>query len=199
MSQAGIVNRAGGPLPPDVPTVFETDEPLGNNEAIPVNNRLIVTGGYTSDDNDNGIQTFANPTGSMDINNLRIEITNRLFGTGQSTDGSTITLYSFPLGNTAGVYLFETNALGYNVTDQRAATFKSFRAIRTTGGVSPVITVISANTSFDGQDDDFSPNDQELTATLQLQVVGNSLDATASGVVGKTYRWLVRTIYDFRS
>lgn len=133
MSQAGQINSAAGPLPPTVPTIFETDQPVGTNEAIPQNNILIVTGGNTTDNNPLGIETYANPTGSMGSNNLVIELTNRYQRSDSFSDASSHELYSQNLGITPAAYLFEFSLVAFNVTSNLMSAYVIKNPIRTTG------------------------------------------------------------------
>jgi len=133
VSQAGQINSAAGPVPPTVPTIFETDQPVGTNEAIPQNNILIVTGGNTTDNNPLGIETYANPTGSMGSNNLVIELTNRYQRSDSFSDSSSHQLYSQNLGITPAVYIFIFTLLALDTTANLGACFQGQIVIRTDG------------------------------------------------------------------
>jgi len=65
MSQAGLNNTSQGPVPPSVPTVFQTDD---GAQVVPLANKLIVAGGI-------GAAT----TGNVGTGTVTVTVTNEGF------------------------------------------------------------------------------------------------------------------------
>ncbi len=168
MSQAGLINSGGsGPLPPTVATSYVTDI---NSPAIPAGNLLNVPGGSVTTDNVNGIQT----DGSSGSNTLTVELTNRMTGSGTSTNGSTVTLIDFPLTNNQS-YRFTFDVIGRDTTSGDTYGYKIFATVKRIAGVSTII-----DTPFDDSDED---ND---AASLDIVISGNDVHVDATGVTGTT-------------
>ena len=106
MSQAGIISVTNSILPPDVPTLFVTD----NGTVIPAGHIVNINGGSTSANNSIGIQVIAAGDGS---NNELIQLTNRITGFGSTVSApSTVTLITFPLGAVPAAYQITVNTIG---------------------------------------------------------------------------------------
>ena len=180
MSQFFIPTTAGN-LPPAVPTSFVTNSGV----ATPVANVLNVLGDDSTINNVNGITT----TGSG--NTATVLLTNRIVGTGTTTDGTTPqTLYTFPLGATPGTYLFFTKVVAYNVTDSLSAGYSSFRVNRTTGAAA---SNIGATTAFATEEGTMSGVD------VVNSVAANNATLQATGLPGKTINFFAVTDYIFIS
>lgn len=184
MSQAGILNRASGPVPPAVATSYVTQ----NGTAVPLANILIVNGFDSTENNDNGIITKGGVVGTGTSNEVDIVITNRITGTATTTDAATPqVLYSFSLGATPGAYLIEVRLVAYNVTDAIAAGYTSFRLTKTDGIIA---TDVSATPGFISEE-------TTMTGVLAVNSVsGNNLLLTVNGLAGKTINWLALTTYN---
>lgn len=167
MSQAGINNISDNVLPPDVPTSFVTDV---NSPAIPALNILNVPGGSVSTDNVHGIQT----DGSSGSNTLTVELTNRLTGSGTSTNGSTVTLIDFPLTNNQS-YRFTFDVIGRDTTSGDTYGYKLLATAKRIAGTAAVV-----ETPFDDSDED------NIAASLAFVVSGNDVHLDATGVAATT-------------
>lgn len=181
MSQAGMINTAGGPSPPDVPTQFNTDV---NSPAIPIANELNVFGGYIITDNHDGIQT----DGSSGSNTLTVQLTNRFQVSASFSDNATHTLFSFPMGATPGMYLFKFDLVAFNSTDSLGSAYTVEAPIRTTGaaGVKIIPPAI------------YQPEEGTMTQTdVFIAVNGNNFDIEVTGYLLKTITWNLTGTYTF--
>lgn len=172
---------------PTVPTSF-----TGNNGTvgIPAANNINLLGAETSANNDNGIKTEANPNLS---NNFLIELTNRIQGTGTTTDNTTvIVLFTFPLGTTDGTYLLDSKLVVYNLTDGISAAFSSKVCVRTTGSQAFLIST-----------DNFFISEEGAMSNLDIANIvdqaGNTFSVEVTGLAGKTVHYRVLTGYIFVS
>ena len=183
MSQAGIINTSSGPVPPAVPTSFVTDD----GTAIPALNILNVLGVDSTENNDNGILTRSNPNLS---NNLDVVLSNRITGTVTTIDATPTIISTFPLGATPGVYTFDVQIAGYDVTDTAGIGYFIEGSIRTTGAAGTVIGT---------PDKIINEEAATVTCDANLSVSGNNAIVTVTGIVGKVINWKVLSIYIFVS
>lgn len=117
MSQAGMLNGAGGPVPPAVATTYVTDF---NTPAVPAANILNVFGRESGDNNDEGIQT----DGSSGGNTLTVQLTNRQTGHVQTTGAEIVPVILFPfLAGFPGTYKFVVRITAYDSTNLRGGSF----------------------------------------------------------------------------
>lgn len=181
MSQVYKILTSAGPTPPAIPTQFTADDAT---IAVPTSNNLNVFSRDTTDSNDNGVQTTADPNGD---DNLYLELTNRIIGTATTTDAATpVQVYSFNLGATPATYLFEVRLIAYNVTDGLSAGYTSFRTTKTDGAAA---TDISATPGIVSEE-------TTMTGVLAVNSVsGNNLLLTVNGLLGKTIHWKALTTY----
>ena len=183
MSQAGIINTSSGPVPPAVPTSFVTDD----GTAIPALNILNVLGVDSTENNDNGILTRSNPNLS---NNLDVVLSNRITGTVTTIDATPTIISTFPLGATPGVYTFDVQIAGYDVTDTAGIGYFIEGSIRTTGAAGVVIGT---------PDKVINEEAATVTCDANLIVSGNNAIVQVTGIAGKTINWRVLSIYIFVS
>jgi len=173
MSQFFIGAQPSGPLPPNIPTSFVTD----NGTAIPSSNTLNVNGGETSIDNDNGIMVIANPDLS---NNLEILLTNRLQGIATSVNGSVEDLITFNLGSASASYRFEFEIAGRDTSTNDCIGYTMFGSAKTDGSTS----IIIASPFIDNDEDSAL-----ISASLNLVSSGNDVIVQVTGVLGQTINY----------
>lgn len=90
------------------------------------------------DDNDNGIETYAN----LDLsNNLAVFLTNRKVGTGTTMGSGTKDLFTQDLGSTPGNYNFQCYVTGFNSSTPAGCSFTIFGSIRTDGNASAIVGI----------------------------------------------------------
>jgi len=177
-----------GNLPPSVPTSFQTQD----GTAVPDSNILIVNAYDTTENNNNGIETKGgvaggDPPGSGATNEVDIYLTNRITGSGQTTDNTTVlTLYTFSLGATPATYLFDIKIIGYNVTDALSAGYQLYKVTRTTGAAAIDISSQPGITAEEG-----AMVGVIVAAVFNLNTVG----VQVFGLAGKTINWSVLTTY----
>ncbi len=173
MSQAGVVSvTSSGPTIPDEFTTDYKADFSPNGTSIPSANTLHVPGGYTPVDNDNGIATQSDPDNGP---NLLILLTNRVLGTGTSTNGSTVTLITVPLGAVPASYRFQVEIVGRETTTGDSVGYTFFGSAKTNGVTGSLI-----EEPYQDADKDDSLKD----ATVALIIVGNSGLLQVTGVAG---------------
>jgi hypothetical protein len=181
MSQIFKQTSGGGPLPPTVPTQFITDvkdnTTTGPGKAVPSSNTLQLLGGSTDQDNVNGIRTDANPNNG---NIAYTELTNRIVGSGTSTNASTVNLATFALGSSATVYRFRFDIAGRDTGSGDGVGYDLQGTVKTDGATATLISV-----PYLDEDEDASL----LTASVTLAVTGNSVIVQVIGVSGRTINY----------
>lgn len=168
MSQI-LKNLASGPVPPAVPTSFVTD----SGTAIPSGNILDLTASYTTSSDDDGIQSSANPNLS---NIIQISLTNRLFGSGTSINGSILDLITFNLLSTPSCYRMSFEVSGRDIATGDGVGYTIFGTAKTDGAVASLV-----ETPYTDVDEDISLID----ADTALVPVGNAVVLSVTGVAGK--------------
>ena len=175
MSQAGSLSTQASP---SVPTSFTTDD----GSAIPVANTLVLKARDTLKNDEDGIQTVADPDGDA---NLYVELTNRVQVSSAETGvgPANITLIDFsaaPLSGTAGVYNLDIRISAYESTTPMGGAYNIFAGIRT-DGTTPVVI---------GDIDKVVKEDASMAAAnVDLVIVGNVLMLEVTGIAGKTIQW----------
>lgn len=134
MSQAGDISATAGPVPPYVPTDFQTD--IGNaNPAVtpgnvtPAGNIIKILGAANDLDTDEGILTDADPDNG---NVMYVTLTNRIQGGTTTNDATPTTLSSYTMTQ-VGTYIFEMKASAFNVDDALGAGYNLFATTRFDG------------------------------------------------------------------
>lgn len=162
---------------PDVPTSFVTDD----GTAIPVANTLNLLARDTNENNDEGIQTTADPAGGQ---NLYVELTNRV-EVGATTIGagtSNVTLIDFslsPFSGTAGTYTFDFAVAAFEPTTPGGGNYFVEGGCITDGTTPTIIGTPDEN--FD------APNLPGSNATIAVS--GNELVLQLTGSAGLNITW----------
>lgn len=191
MSQIFKASASISPLPPAVPTSFNTQD--GN--AVPSGNILLVNAYDSTEDNDNGITTkggiaAGDPPGSGAVNEMDIYLTNRATGTVSTADATPTTALTFDLASAGldGVYMIEGTVVAYDVTDSAGGAYTFVSGAITIGGVGTEI-----GTEFK----DVLEQPAMATADFTVTVVGNDLIVTVIGILAKNINWNVSINYRF--
>ncbi len=175
MSQIIKNLASSGPLPPQIPTAFTTDYKADfspNGTSVPVANILHVPGGYTAVNNDNGIATQSDPNGGP---NLLVLLTNRVLGTQISTNGSTETLITVPLGAAPASYRFFVEIVGRDLGTNDCVGYTVFGSAKTDG-----ITGALVETPYQDIDEDASL----IASSVNFFVAGNNGILQVTGIPG---------------
>ena len=181
MSQFYQGVTAGG-LPPSVPTSFVTD----NGTGIPAANVLDLLGGFVSTNNNNGIQTTANPNNG---NLVYVQLTNRSQNTITTTDATTTNVISFLL-TADGTFTFDIQIAGFSSTFNEGVGYAIFGTVKSVGGVASVI----------GTPDKIVNEDVDLVSCNAFLVAsGGSAVIQVKGIAGTTVKWNVVSTYVYVS
>lgn len=170
---------AAGPVPPAVPTQFNTDI---NSPSIPIANIENIVGGFVSTDNSNGIQT----DGSSGSNTITIELTNRLRGTGMTVGAVTADLVTFALGATPSTYILDCNFCAFESGTPSGAGYSVFGSVRTDGGTA---FLIATPDKINNEDAALVPCDVDIV------VSANNAILRVTGAAGLTINWVVVATY----
>ena len=173
MSQAGIVSFTGAVIPSNIPITFQTqiDSPAVSNANI-----LIVSGGDTLSNSDNGIQS----DGSSGGNTLTIQLTNRETGTITTPAAALTTIISLSLGATPGTFFVYGNVQAFNASTPAGASYGFSGAFRTTG--------IAATEIATEYHDEFEEA-ALATADIFLSASANNILVQVQGVGGLSINW----------
>lgn len=171
------------PPPPSNPTMFATDD----GTAIPLVNTLNIGGVQSEEDSPSGILTRANPDLS---NNLEIVLTNRVSGVGSTNSNTPADITVFDCGSTPGVYNFDIQIVGYDLTDLAGCGYFISGSVRTTG-----LNAVLVGTP------DKIVNEEAATSgcDANLVVAGNNAVVRVTGLSGKSINWRVLSQYIFVS
>jgi hypothetical protein len=171
---------SGGPIPPVIPTSFDTDD----GTAIPAANILNVNGVDSTENNANGILTRANPDLS---NNLEIVITNRLQGTVTTANATPTPIITFT-PTVVGSYTIESRITAYNTTDTLGSGYSLFGTARFDG----------VNSNLCGTADRIVNEEAGMeNASSTFTVSGPNILINAVGLAGKTINWSAVSLYTF--
>lgn len=179
---------SGGPIPPDIPTSFATQNltpPVADGTATPAAN--VITFGSTSStiNTADGIQVSG--SGSL----VNYAITNRYQQTATTVGAvtSTVTILS---GLTTGTYTLDMNVAAFATAGGPAGNgYTIVGAVKSVAGVASLVGGAGAQ-----QKDSF---EDTVGANAVLGVSGNSITVTFTGVALFTFDWIVTGTYTFVS
>ncbi len=183
MSQAGIINIAGGggggaPV-----------ETLTGNDAIavpPTGNTIFLVGGTLSSNNTNGITTTGNAGASTETINL----TNRIQGSVSTANATPTTLTTFALGAVPGVYNFDIQISGYDLTDTAGVGYFISGSVRTTGAAAVLVGT---------PDKIVNEEASTIACDANLVISGNNAVVQVTGILAKSINWRSLSQYIFVS
>ena len=181
MSQIYKTINSGGPIPPQIPTEFDTQ----NGNAVPAANILIINGFDSSENNTNGIITKGGVVGTGVSNEVDVVITNRVKGSVTTSNATPTTIASFSLGATPAVFTFDIQIACFNITDVNGDGYAIFGTARTDG----------ATATLCGSPDKVVNEEVADTADANLVVSGNTIIIQATGIAGKTHHWRTVALY----
>lgn len=172
MSQAGSLNVTSTP---SVPTTFTSDD----GSATPVANILIVSADDTTENDVDGLRTVAGGQGdpATASNEVRVELTNRLQGTGSTVGAVTSDLITFDLGATDASYRFEFRVAGRDTATGDSVGYSLFASFKTDGATATIV-----DNQFKDADEDTSLE----TGDMNVVASGNNVIVRATGVVDQT-------------
>lgn len=174
---------SSGPVPPDVPTDFVTDD----GTAIPAANILNFNGGFSTENNDNGILTAADPDMS---DNMFVVLTNRLGGSQTTIGAVTADVITFSLGATPGCYKFHFEVTAFEDTTPAGLGYSIEASARTDGAAATIISTPDAD-----EDEDVALN----TADWDVIASGNNVILRVTGVAALDVNWKSIGYYIFIS
>lgn len=191
MSQIYKASASISPLPPAVPTSFNTQD--GN--AVPSGNVLLVNAYDSTEDNDNGIVTkggaaAGDPPGTGVSNEMDIYLTNRATSSVTTANATPTTALTFSLASAGadGVYMIDGTVVAYDVTDTAGGAYTFVSGARTIAGVGTEI-----GTEFK----DVLEEAAMAAADFSVSVSGNNFIVTVVGIAAKTINWNVSLTYRF--
>lgn len=171
---------ASGPVPPSVATSYVTDD----GTAIPAVNILNVNGLDSTENNNNGILTRANPNLS---DNLQVIISNRLQGTTNTVGAVTSTIISFT-PTVTGTYAIEARIAAYNETGSIGAGYSVFGTARFDG----------ANSNLCGTLDKIVNEEGTMSsANVTMTVSGAAININGVGYAAQDINWSAVGLYTF--
>lgn len=188
MSQIYKPLTSGGPIPPNIPTQFNTQD--GN--AVPAANILIVNAFDSIENNANGIVTKGgvaggDPPGTGATNEVDVYLTNRISVTATTSDGAgqtqTVTLVTPP---NATAIEFSASFIGYDSANDEAAGGSQEGIGRKSAGTA---VVVGTNDSLDESDAGLVAVDWDIIAS------GADFVARFVGIAGRTIVWRCTFIY----
>jgi len=174
-------DMSSGPVPPAVPTSFTTDvrdnSTTSPGTAIPALNILQVLGSDTTQNNDNGIRTDANPNNG---NVLYVELTNRMTGTASTVGAVTADIITFSLGASTAVYRFNFLVAGRDTAGAAVGQGVGYTidgSARTDGAAATIIST---------PDIDADEDTAIMGSLISFIASDNNIIVRATGVAGET-------------
>lgn len=175
-----FVGVTAGSLPPTVPTSFVTDD----GTAIPAANILNVNALDSTENNNNGILTRANPDLS---DNLEIVVTNRLQGSVTTVGLVTSPLITFT-PTVIGTYTIECRISAYNTTSLLGSGYSLFGSARFDGVNSNLCGTVDRIVNEEGA---------MSSANATFTVSGADIVISAVGYAAQNISWNAVGLYTF--
>jgi hypothetical protein len=175
-----FVGVTAGALPPVVATSFITDD----GTAIPAANILNVNALDSTENNNNGILTRANPDLS---DNLEIVVTNRLQGSVTTVGLVTSPLITFT-PTVVGTYTIECRISAYNTTSLIGAGYSLFGSARFDGVNSNLCGTVDRIVNEEGA---------MSSANATFTVSGADIIISAVGYAAQNISWNAVGLYTF--
>lgn len=172
---------------PAVATTYNAD----SGSAVPAANILIVSADDTTANNNNGLQTAAGAGEGLNANEVQVQLTNRIQGSGTTSNANTTDLITLPLGATPGTYSFIVNLCAFDSATPASASYKLFFGFRTDGATATLIDDV----------DRINHEEAALSAANATAVAsGNNAVVRVTGVAGiDPLNWNAVGYYVFQS
>lgn len=183
MSQIHKRLTSSSPIPPIIPTEFETQD----GSAVPAANILIIDGIDSSENNANGIITKGGVTGTGTANEVDIVLTNRLQGTVTTVGVTTSPIITFN-PTAIGTYTLEVRVAVFNTTSTLGAGYSLFGSMRF-DGVNAVIC--------DTFDEIINEEGTMTNLDISVSVSVGSLLINGTGYLGQTINWSGVALYTY--
>lgn len=183
MSQIIKTLTSGGPIPPNIPTSFVTQ----NGTAVPAANILIVNGIDSTENNVNGIISKGGVVGTGTSNEVDLVLTNRIQGTTSTVGVTTTPIITFT-PTVIGTYAIECRVAAYNITSSLGAGYSVFVAIRFDGANSNLTGVADIIVNEEG-----TMTNAKVTATVS----GANILINGVGYAAQTINWSAVGLYTF--
>lgn len=183
MSQIFKPLTSGGPIPPIIPTSFETQD----GTAVPAANILIVNGFDSTENNTNGIIIKGGVVGTGTSNEVDVVITNRLQGTVTTVGLTTSAIVTFT-PTVIGTYAIEARVAAYNTTASLGGGYSVFGTVRFDG----------VNANLCGTPDKIVNEEGAMSsANCTMTVSGGSVLINGVGYALQTINWSAVGLYTF--
>jgi len=173
----------GGPIPPAIPTQFNTQ----NGNAVPAANILIVNGFDSTENNTNGIITKGGVVGTGTANEVDVVITNRLQGVVTTTNATPTALITFT-PTVIGTYAIEIRIAAYNTSSSLGAGYSLFGSIRWDGANSNLCGTVDRIVNEEGA---------MSSANVTMTVSGANTLINAVGYGVEVINWSAVGLYTF--
>jgi hypothetical protein len=184
---------SSSPIPPNIPTSFETDDGI----ATPIDNEIIISANDSEENNDNGLTTkggvHAGEDPPMVANEVRVFLTNRIQGSDTSEDATPIPLWTFPIDTgDNNTYTFDSTVSALAIENvppntAKAAGFKVFGTV-VTDGLSGTASIVGSTANVEQRDAFLG------TLSLEYVIAGSAVSLMAKGI-GQNVFWKAVTYY----
>lgn len=181
MSQIFKPLTSSGPIPPIIPTSFQTD----NGTAVPIANVLIVHGDDSIENNTNGIIAKGGVVGTGTGNEVDVIITNRISVNVTTTDATPTNTTLMTMTNGTSI-TFRVLISGYDAGGNVTTGGELVGIARATGGAA---TVVGTNDTFDESDVALAAVDWDVVSN------GANLDMQFTGIAATTITW--RALFEY--